>query len=95
VDVRFALAEASQFDPSDPMRPVTELQAVLNADPSHVGANFLLGERRFLIGRIDSARVSLQRVLALAPEGDPIRARAQEVLAAIDAAQQAQAGASP
>ncbi len=82
-DVRFALAEASQFDPADPMRPVLELRALLAEDPNHLGGNFLLGQRRMMIGRLDSARVSFERVVALAPTGDPLRARAQEMIAQI------------
>jgi hypothetical protein len=83
-DVRFALAEASQYDPADPMRPVLELQAVLADDPEHVGATLMMGERRFMIGRVDSARISFERVLALTQAGDPLRARAEEALQALD-----------
>lgn len=86
-DVRFALAEAASFDPSNPMRPVQELQAVLTADPDHVGATFLLGERRLMIGRLDSARVSFERVLALTQPGDPIRQQAEAALQTIESAQ--------
>ncbi len=82
--VRVALAEAATFDPSNPMRPVQELQAVLEADPQNVDATFLLGERRLMIGRVDSARAAFERVLSLAPADAPIRARAQEALAALD-----------
>jgi cytochrome c-type biogenesis protein CcmH/NrfG len=85
-DVRFALAEAAQFDPADPMRPVVELRTLLAANPDHVGGNFLLGERRMLIGRLDSARVSFQRVVALAPAGDPLRDRAVQMIAQLDQA---------
>ncbi|HEX8299280.1 MAG TPA: hypothetical protein VF594_08995 [Rubricoccaceae bacterium] len=85
-NVRFALAEASQFDPADPMRPVVELRALLAANPDHVGGNFLLGERRMLIGRLDSARVSFERVVALAPAGDPLRQRAADMIAQLDQA---------
>lgn len=82
--VRVALAEAATFDPSDPMRPVQELQTVLEADPQNVDATFLLGERRLMIGRVDSARAAFERVLSLAPADAPIRARAQEALSALD-----------
>ena len=85
-DVRVALAEAAAFDPQNPMRPVLELQAALEADPENVAAHFLMGERRFLIGRLDSARVSFERVLALAPPGDPLRERARTALLAVDQA---------
>ncbi|HEX8384978.1 MAG TPA: hypothetical protein VF576_02285, partial [Rubricoccaceae bacterium] len=40
------------------------------------------------IGRLDSARVSFERVVALAPPGNPLRDRAAEMIA-----QLAQAGA--
>ncbi len=82
-NVRFALAEASQFDPADPMRPVVELRTLLESDPDHIGGNFLMGQRRMLIGRLDSARVSFERVVTLAPAGDPLRERAQEMIAQI------------
>lgn len=86
-DVRVALAEAAAFDPSNPMRPVQELQAALAADPDNVAAHFLMGERRFLIGRLDSARVSFERVLDLAPPGDPLRERARTALLAVTQAE--------
>lgn len=82
--VRVALAEAATFDPSNPMRPVQELQAVLAQDPTNLDATFLLGERRLMIGRVDSARAAFERVVALAPAGAPIRQRAVEALAAVD-----------
>lgn len=82
-DVQFALAEASQFDPSTPMRPVLELRSLLESYPDHVGANLMMGERRLQIGRLDSARVSFERVLALTAPGDPLRARAEEALAQV------------
>lgn len=85
-DVRVALAEAATFDPSNPMRPVQELQAALSADPDNVAAHFLMGERRLLIGRLDSARASFDRVLALAPPGDPLRERARSALLAVEQA---------
>ena len=85
-DVRFALAEASQFDPANPMRPVLELRTLLAEAPGHVGGNFLMGQRRMMIGRLDSARVSFERVVALAPDGDPLRDRARELLAQLDEA---------
>ena len=89
-DVRLALAEAATFDPSNPMRPVQELQDLLAETPEHPGGNFLLGERRLLIGRLDSAEVSFQRALAAAPPGDPVIARAQQGLAAVESARSRQ-----
>ena len=90
--VRLALAEAATFDPSNPMRPVQELQGLLEDHPDHPGGNFLLGERRLLIGRLDSAAVSFQRALAAAEPGDPVIARAQQGLQAVEAARARQAG---
>lgn len=84
-DVRFALAEAATFDPADPMRPIQEIRAILAAEPDHLGATVMLGERRMMIGRADSARVAFERVLALAPPGDPARERAERRLAEIEA----------
>ena len=85
-DVRVALAEAAAFDPSNPMRPVQELQAALAADPQNTAAHFLMGERRLLIGRLDSARASFERVLEIAPPGDPLRERARSAMLAVQQA---------
>ena len=37
-----------------------------------------------MIGRVDSARVALERILELAPPGTPVRERAEQDLATID-----------
>ena len=84
-DVQFALAEASQFDPATPMRPILELRSLLESYPDHVGANLMMGERRLQIGRLDSARVSCEKVLALTEHGDPLRVRAEQALAQVAA----------
>ena len=81
--VRVALAEAATFDPSDPMRPIQELRAVLEADPDNLDATFLLGERRLMIGRTEQARESFVRVLELAPADAPVRERAEAALASL------------
>ncbi|WP_412070565.1 tetratricopeptide repeat protein [Rubrivirga sp. IMCC43871] len=83
--VRVALAEAATFDPSDPMRPIQELRAVLEADPGNLDATYLLAERRMMIGRVDSARVAFERVIAEAPPGSAVRQRAEAALARIAA----------
>ena len=83
--VRVALAEAATFDPSDPMRPIQELRAVLDANPDNLDATFLLGERRLMIGRVDQARESFDRVLELAPAGSAVRERAEAALASLPA----------
>lgn len=83
--VRVALAEAATFDPSDPMRPIQELRTILETDPDNLDATFLLGERRLMIGRVDQARESFERVLALAPAGSAVRERAESALASIPA----------
>ena len=84
-DVQLAVAEASQFDPATPMRPVTELQSLLARYPDHVGANLMMGERRLQIGRLDSARASFERVVALTEPGTDYRARAEQALATVAA----------
>lgn len=82
LNVRLALAEASTLDPSQPMRPVQELQAILQEDPNHVGANLLMGERRLMIGRPEDAVNSFETVIALTEPGDPFRQQAEQFLAA-------------
>ena len=81
--VRVALAEAATFDPADPMRPIQELRTVLETDPDNLDATYLLAQRRLMIGRVDSARVALERILELAPPGAPVRERAEADLATI------------
>ena len=81
--VRVALAEAAAIDPADPMRPVQELNAALEAEPDNVDALVMLGERRQMIGRIEPAREAYERVLELAPPGSFARQRAEQGLAAI------------
>ena len=82
-DVQLAIAEAAQFDPATPMRPVTELQSLLDAYPDHVGANLMMGERRLMIGRYELARESFEKVVALTEPGDPVRERAELALASV------------
>lgn len=89
--VRLAVAEASRFDPSaPPMRPIEEVQTILARNPTHVGATYMQGDLRLMRAEFqpewrDSARVSFERVLALAAPDDPIRQQAEERLAAIAA----------
>ena len=82
-DVQLAIAEAAQFDPATPMRPVTELQTLLETYPDHVGANLMMGERRLMIGRYELARESFERVVSLTDPGDPVRERAELALATV------------
>ena len=83
--VRVALAEAATFDPSNPMRPVQELQAVLERDPDNVDATFLLGDLRLRIGRTEPAREAFERVVELTDPGDPLRRQAEAALASLAA----------
>ncbi len=91
-DVRLALAEALRFDPAaPPMQPITEVQRVLQTAPDHPGANYLLGDLRLMRAQFqpewaDSARVSFEKVLAVAPPGSELRARAEQALATLAAA---------
>lgn len=98
-DVRLALAEALRFDPSaPPMQPIEEVRRVLAMAPDHPGANYLMGDLRLMRAQFqpewaDSARVSFERVLAVAPPGSELRARAEQALTALASA--AAAGATP
>lgn len=81
---RLALAEAIRVDPSPaaPMRPVQEVQAVLERDPTNVTALFLLADLRLERGQFepawrDSAEVLYERVIELAPPGDRARVQAE------------------
>ena len=85
-DVRVNLAVAALLDPSNPMRTVQELQAVLDADPDHVEANFNMGLMRMQIGRLDAAAESFRRVIGLTTPSDPVHGRAQEALLALEGA---------
>ncbi|MDX1439205.1 MAG: zinc ribbon domain-containing protein [Rubricoccaceae bacterium] len=83
-DVRTALAEAAQFDPRNPMRAVQELQAVLQADPDHITANYLFGTLRMKIGRLEGAAESFRRVIDVADPSDPIAQQAARDLASVE-----------
>lgn len=91
-DVRLALAEALRFDPSaPPMQPIAEVQRVLAVAPDHPGAHYLMGDLRLMRAQFqpewaDSARVSFERVVAVAPPGSELRSRAQQALAALASA---------
>lgn len=97
-DVRLALAEALRFDPAaPPMQPIAEVQRVLELAPDHPGANYLLGDLRLMRAQFqpewaDSARVSFERVLAVAPPGSELHARAQQALASLAGAPAAPGG---
>lgn len=79
-DVRLAVAEAASLERSDPMRPVQEIQTILAEYPDHIGANLMLGERRVMIGRYEEAVEAFEKVLEVAPEGDPRRVAAEQFL---------------
>lgn len=83
-DVRVALAEAAVFEGVSPMRPIQEAQAVLEANPTHPGANLFIGQRRLMIGRTEQAREAFQTVIANTEPGDPARQSAESALAMIE-----------
>lgn len=91
-DVRLALAEALRFDPATPpMRPIEEVRTILEQDPDHAAATFLLGDLRLMRASFqpewaDSARASFERVIELTQPGDSLRARAERALAQVPAA---------
>lgn len=84
LDVRTGLAEASQFDPRNPMRPVQELQTVLQQDPDHITANYLMGSLRARINRLEAAAESFRRVIELTNSTDPIAIQANQDLAEVE-----------
>lgn len=83
-NVRIALAEASVFEGTDPMRPIQEARAVLDADSTHPGANLFIGQRRLMINRVDEARRAFETVIANTQPGEDARERAEEALAMIE-----------
>lgn len=83
-NVRIALAEASVFEGTDPMRPIQEARAVLDADSTHPGANLFIGQRRLMINRVAEARRAFETVIANTQPGEDARERAEEALAMIE-----------
>jgi len=61
----------------DPMRAVAVLLAVLELEPTHQDAYYLLAQQHFLVGRYAEARAAVDRVIELATSpGQPLSAEA-------------------
>jgi tetratricopeptide (TPR) repeat protein len=56
------------FDDSQPEAAALELRSVLEVDPDHARANFLLGMALFNSGRADEGRGYLEKFVELAPD---------------------------
>lgn len=100
--VRLALAEALRVDPQrsaeTAMRPVQEVQTVLQRSPDNTTALFILGELRLERSQFDpawrdSARVVYERVVDLAEPTDPARLQAIDRLAQLNGATPEASGA--
>lgn len=84
LDVKTDLATAYLNDPADPMRAVTVIREVLDADPNHARARFNYALMLTQIGRLDQAREQFARVLTASSPGDLVHDRALEELDRID-----------
>lgn len=86
LDVRTDLATAYLNDGLNPMQAVETVKEVLGEDPEHVRANFNFGLMLAQISRTDQAQERFEKVLTLTEAGDPVRERAEQELARLQAA---------
>ncbi|GAB5517758.1 MAG: zinc-ribbon domain-containing protein [Rhodothermales bacterium] len=89
LDLRATLGWAALYDPSNPMRAITETNAVLEQDPNHVQANFNRGQMLLQIGRVDEALAQFEKLLTIV---EPTSATHQQVSALITQLQNADSG---
>ena len=87
LDVRTDLATAYLNDGQNPMQAVETVKEVLAEDPDHVRANFNFGLMLAQINRADQAQEQFEKVIALTEPGGPVRQRAEQELARLEAAQ--------
>ncbi len=87
LDVRTDLATAYLNDGQNPMQAVETVKDVLAEDPDHVRANFNFGLMLAQINRADQAQEQFEKVIGLTEPGDPVRQRAEQELARLEAAQ--------
>ena len=82
LDVRTDMATA-YLNTGSPMQGVTEIKRVLEADPTHLNANFNYGLMLARISRADKAVEQFEKVMALAGDSSAHYQRAAEVLRSI------------
>ncbi len=78
-DVRTDLATA-YLNTGNPMKGVTAIKHVLQADPNHLDANFNYGLMLWRIGRLEQAAVQFEKVMGLIPEDSEHHTRAKDAL---------------
>ncbi len=87
LDVKTDLATAYLDDAQNPMQAVATVKEVLAADPDHVRANFNFALMLARINRTAQAQAQFEKVIALTEPEDPVRQRAEQELARIEAEQ--------
>lgn len=81
LDARTDMALAYFYDPQQPMEAIKNITMVLEADSTHIQANYNRGYLLFQIGRYDQSVAQFEKVMRLVgnPE-DPIYRRAQAAI---------------
>ncbi len=85
LDARTRLGWAAQYDATgNPMRAITETNAVLERDSTHLGASYNRGWFLVRIGRVDQAKEQFRKVQRLAGADSPLGREAQSVIETLD-----------
>ena len=93
LDARTRLGWAAQYDATgNPMRAITETNAVLERDSTHLGASYNRGWFLVRIGRVDQAKAQFRKVQRLAGADSPLGREAQSVIETLDTQQTPVAG---
>lgn len=79
-DVRSNVAWVAQYDVSDPMRAIDEINYILEREPDHLQANFNRGYFLMRINRFDQASDQMEHVLELAGENSALGQQASTLI---------------
>lgn len=80
LDVRATKAIAHLYDPSNPMAAIEETNAVLEADPNHIQANFNRGLMLMQINRTEAAREQFEKLKTIVGEASPLYEQAEAII---------------
>lgn len=84
LDARTDMALAYFYDPEQPMQAIQNINQVLEADSTHIQANYNRGYLLFQIGRYEQAIEQFGMVMRLVSDPtDPIYVRAQSAIEAV------------
>ncbi len=93
LDARTRLGWAAQYDATgNPMRAITETNAVLESDSTHLGASYNRGWFLARIGRVEQAVAQFRKVQRLAGADSPLGREAESIIETLNEQQTPVAG---